>query len=680
MTKKVLLFLSAVFMSMLTVSAQDIQWANEVLDFSSELHNVEFAANQALGKPNVYPAGEENPNAWVPSRDNKKDFVKVGFANPMKIRQVAVAESFNAGTTYKIELFDASGQKRDTYEFETILAGFSRMKTVQFNMTDYEVAAVKVYVDSKAVPGFTAIDAIGITASEEPFDMLPDVHEDVEQNLLVERLGRNINSSFADFRPIVSPDKKKLYFSRKNHPQNYGGIKDLEDIWYSDWDENEKTWGIAKNLGQPLNNLGPNYISCFTPDGESMGIVLGNAYKNNEQMKFGISIAWKEGDTWGEPEKLNIDKFNNFSDKANFFMANNRKVMIISMEQSDSKGERDLYVSFLADDNVWSKPQRMGDMLNTITDESGPFLAADDKTLYFSSAGFSGFGKSDIYVTKRLDDTWLNWSEPKNLGERVNSKEDDLFFHMLPKGEEAYFTRSVEYSDYDIFRVPMPIFFKPSPVATINGKIFNSATGEPMRAKVIYETIPEGKEVGYTYSNAVTGEYTIMLPEGEKYAYRAEVEGMFVGSQTIDLSNLNKNVEYTHDLAMMPNFKENMKLPVEKVFYGKNAITIPADKINDLEAIIEKLRNDPELSLTIKGHTDADGSKLENIEVSKQRAKAIVDYLIHKGIEESRLDWMGVGASEPLASNLDEREGKELNRRVELKMEREVNTMAVLHK
>ena len=73
------------------------------------------------------------------------------------------------------------------------------------------------------------------------------------------------------------------------------------------------------------------------------------------------------------------------------------------------------------EDGRWSEPLNIGSNVNTAADESAPFLAADDKTLYFSSNGYPGYGGHDIYVTTRLDDTWLNWTDPQNMGPDINT-------------------------------------------------------------------------------------------------------------------------------------------------------------------------------------------------------------------------------------------------------------------
>src|SRR5690606_14263231 len=172
---------------------------------------------------------------------------------------------------------------------------------------------------------------------------------------LIEALDGNVNSDVSELNPLLSPDGKTLYFSRKNHPENIGGEKDIEDIWYSELDSSGH-WTLAKIMRQ-FNNAGPNFIntiSSVTPDGRCAIILLGNKYLPNGKMMAGVSISSNVGGTWSSPVALEITNDYNFSEKANYFLANNRRTLIMSVEREDSRGGRDLYVTFMGSDSVWS--------------------------------------------------------------------------------------------------------------------------------------------------------------------------------------------------------------------------------------------------------------------------------------------------------------------------------------
>jgi len=154
----------------------------------------------------------------------------------------------------------------------------------------------------------------------------------------------------------------------------------------------------------------------------------------------GVSLTYRTRKGWAYPEKQDIDKFYNDSPYASYFLSNDGRFLLMSVQRKGGKGELDLYVSFRKADNEWAEPIHMGNVINTSTNDYSPFLAADGQTLYFSSEGHSGYGKADIFKTDRLDDTWTNWSEPQNLGPVVNSPGADSKYNIPASGEYAYYS------------------------------------------------------------------------------------------------------------------------------------------------------------------------------------------------------------------------------------------------
>jgi OOP family OmpA-OmpF porin len=148
-------------------------------------------------------------------------------------------------------------------------------------------------------------------------------------------------------------------------------------------------------------------------------------------MKAGVSVSTRTSEGWTKPVPFEIINEINTHEQSNYFLANNREVLLMSIQGDPNFGSRDLYVSFLMDDGRWSEPLNLGDNINTALEETSPFLAADDKTLYFSSDGYTGYGKHDIFVSRRLDDTWTKWSEPRIWGRRSILPRQMLFLIFL---------------------------------------------------------------------------------------------------------------------------------------------------------------------------------------------------------------------------------------------------------
>jgi len=665
MFKVILLGFLLLFATLL--QAQNVQWASRVIEFSSELTPVPYSANQILHKPNVLPVGGESPSAWTPSKPNRVEFIKVGFETPMRIQQIAIAESYNPSSVAKVFTYDKDNKEYLINEFSPRQISIKgRLLNIFFDMTPYEVHAIKIELDGKAIAGYSSIDAIGISDSNIPIEVTIHIAENLRDDLVAERLSENVNSPYSELRPLISPDGNTLFFSRRNHPDNVGGEKDMEDIWYSERNLETGEWQEAKNLAGNLNNKGPNFISSISPDGNSILLLLGNEYHNKGKMRAGVSLSRKTEDGWSAPEALEIENNYNLSDNANFFLSNSRKSLIMSVQRDDTYGDRDLYVSFLKEDGKWSEPMNLGPTLNTAHAEIAPFLAGDETTLYFSSKGFSGYGGNDIFMTRRLDDTWKNWSEPENLGPTINTEKDDQYFNIPASGEHAYFSREFSLDNMDIYRVQMPIFLKPSPVILVKGKVFDSKTKKPISAKILYEKLPEGMEVGEATSTAGTGDYQIILPSGSNYGYRAESEGYIAISANVDLTDLKEYKEIEKDLYLVPIEKEEV-FTLSNIFFDFDKANLKQESNPELNRLVKFLTSSPNIIIEIAGHTDSKGSDEYNQKLSERRAKSVHDYIVSNGISKPRVRYVGYGESRPIATNETD-EGRTQNRRVEFKI------------
>ncbi len=655
-------------------SAQVVQWASKVIQFSSELTPGQYSAQQALGKPNVLPAGGKSPNAWVPDKPNRKEFLKLGYNNPMNIRQIAIAESYNPSALIRILAYDESDTEHLVYSLNpSAIPLKGRMLNVFIEPTAYKVIAIKLEFDGAAVPDYFGIDAVAITDSNYPIIADIPLAAYLAAGIVIEQLDENVNSEYSEYNPLLSPDGKTLYFSRKNHPENMGGEKDKEDIWFSELDENGK-WMLAKNMGSQFNNSFPNFANTIstTPDGKSVIMVLGNKYvKDGKKSLAGVSISSNVGGQWTKPVSLNITNDYNYNEKANYFLTNNRKTLLMSVERDDSKGDRDLYVTFMGDDSVWTEPLNLGTAINTAAEESGPFLAIDDKTLYFSSNGFSGFGGSDIYVSKRLDDTWTNWSAPENMGKTINSPLEDLFFNIPANSDFAYYSRGVTEQNTDIFSVKLPVIQSPEPWVTVTGKLIDSKTESPLAAKIIYERLPDGKDMGISQSDPKTGEFEIKLPTGFLYSIRAEANDYISESQNIDLRKITANTKRV-DFRLRPievvHIEANATFTFNSIFFDFDKAVLKPASFPELERVVQLLNDKPTINIEVAGHTDNIGTIPYNQNLSQRRANAVKKFLTSKGIDASRVTTVGYGETKPRVSNDDEKDGREINRRVEFKI------------
>ncbi len=266
-----------------------------------------------------------------------------------------------------------------------------------------------------------------------------------------ENLGTIINSQYDELHPIIAPDGKTLYFNRHDHPENIGS-DNREDVWYAPLNDNNE-WGKALNMGTGINSEGHNFICGILPDGNT-ALVAGTYAPEDTDGKDKLFLVKRSSDGWGAPKELEIQHYYNLTTSNTFHLGASGKILLLALVRKDSYPMHDLYVSFLLPSGVWSAPKNLGYNINTRSIEYSPFLAPDGKTLYFSSAGHSGLGSTDIFVSKRLDDTWQKWSKPKNLGPKINTSDYDGYFSIDAAGEYAYFSsHNNTYGKGDIFRI-----------------------------------------------------------------------------------------------------------------------------------------------------------------------------------------------------------------------------------
>lgn len=660
-----------VFVASSFTFAQEVQWASKVIEFSSQLTPVQYSAQQILGKPNVLPAGGQNPAAWTPDKPKRREFIKVGYEHPIQVQQIAVAESYNPSALYRVLLYDEAGVEHVARTLNpTPVPLQRRMLNIFIQKTTFKVAAVRLEFDGGALPEYFSIDAVAITDSNLPIVATIITPELLASGIVVERLDDNVNSNASEYNPMLSPDGKILYFSRANHPENIGGVNDKEDIWYSELGADGK-WSQAKNMGPEFNNAQPNFINSITaptPDGKTVVMLLGNKYLEKGKMVAGVSISNNVNGKWTKPKPLNIENDYNFNEKANYFLTNSRKALLMSVEREDSRGGRDLYVSFMKPDSSWTEPLNLGDKINTAGEETAPFLASDDQTLYFSSNGFSGYGGSDVYMSKRLDDSYTNWSDPKNMGPDINSKGEDLFFHIPSTSDYAYYSKGTE-DNTDIYRAKLPFYNSPQPYVIVKGKLIDAKTGKPVGAKIIYERLSDGKEMGIAQSNPETGEYEIRLPGGELYGVRAEAEGHISVNQNLDLRDFKTDGQVTFkDMSIAPielaKLEPKVTIPLNNIFFDFDKFVLRPESFPELNRLAELLEEHPSINIEVSGHTDNVGTDEYNLRLSKNRAEKVTQYLLQKGITKERIKTTSYGESRPVDTNAT-KEGRQKNRRVE---------------
>ncbi len=476
-----------------------------------------------------------------------------------------------------------------------------------------------------------------------------------------QRLTANVNSTAEEFGPVISPDGTRLYFTRDDNPGIQGLQKD--DIWYSRFENNQ--WGPAVKMPAPLNNNGNCAVVSVSADNQTL-LLRGDYDDDTKTVRESLYISHRRNAAWEKPMKLVIKGFKNKDNDEDFCLSNDKTILISSIENNTSLGERDLYVSFLQPDNTWSEPANLGRVVNTTSNEFAPFLAADNATLYYSSFGFPSYGKADIYVTRRLDDTWKNWSPPQNLGPVVNTDLNDLGFTLAASGTEAYLSSEQNtVGKADIFKVKLPPPLQPEPVVLIYGTVYDSGTDKPIGADIVYEDLTADEGRGRTQSDPATGEYKIILPYGEHYGLNASHEGYLPASGNVDIVEEKPYQEIRMDFHLMP-LRAGQNIVLNNLFFVAGSAEIVMKSYAELRKMVAIVKQYPNMKFTIAGHTDdGNGENPRYLQkLSERRAEAVKNYFVTHGIHADRITTVGYGKDKPVAPN-DSNENRKLNRRVE---------------
>lgn len=470
-----------------------------------------------------------------------------------------------------------------------------------------------------------------------------------------ENLGDQINSEYGDYAPKISPDGETLYFIRRDHPDGYGG----EDIFVSYLDEYEE-WSTAENIGVPLNNDRPNGVYSVSQDGQEL--FLHNQYQDRGNNP---SITRIEDQVWSDPETQYIPELNSNGNYHNGSLSVDGKYLLMSVNRYDSFGGNDIYVILKDEFGNWQEPINLGETINTYAEEGSVFIAADGQTIYFSSAGHPGFGDQDMFMSRRLDNSWTNWSTPVNLGEHINSPEEDNFYVIPAKGDFIYFSSTRDgFGKEDIYRIGLPMEMRPKPVTLVKGRVFNRKDNQSIPATVYYEDLETGEVLGSVRTNSKTGEYQIILVVGRKYGYYAVADKYLSQSENMDLVHLPEYRKENQNLTLVP-IETGQSITMNNLFFDTKQWTLKPESYLELNRIVKFLEQNPQVKIEISGHTDDVGSDENNQILSAKRAYEVYQYFISKSVTIERLLYIGYGETKPKVPNLNDY-NRALNRRVEL--------------
>jgi len=520
--------------------------------------------------------------------------------------------------------------------------------------------------------------------------------------VFIDNLGSNINTKFNEYGAVISADESVIIYTARRD-NSTGGKKDpmlneyFEDLYISYRQPNGK-WGPSENLGENVNSKDHDAVSAISADGQRVLIYLGR--KDNAGDLYECVL---NGDVWSKPESLgkNVNT-KDYHESSACYSPDGNTIYFVS-DKPGGFGAHDIYITRKDEKGKWGPAENIGNVINTKYDEEGVYMHPDGKTLYFSSKGHNSIGGYDIFKTV-YDENTKTWGKPENIGYPVNTTDNDVFFVISANGKHGYFTSNSQPDSKglrDLYvitflgpekpmvlnnednllaeatapikeRVIAPVVeVKEAQLTILKGVISDFLSKEPLEAEIEIVDNTANKTIATFTSNSKTGRYLVSLPAGKNYGIAVKKEGYLFHSENFDIpktaafQEVEKNIE-------LKQLAVGSKIVLRNIFFDLDKATLRAESTAELERLTKLMNDVPSLKIELGGHTDSRGSDSYNMELSKKRAKAVVDYLTGKGISADRLKWEGYGETQ-LVNNCSNGvkctdEEHQANRRTEFKV------------
>jgi outer membrane protein OmpA-like peptidoglycan-associated protein/tetratricopeptide (TPR) repeat protein len=500
----------------------------------------------------------------------------------------------------------------------------------------------------------------------------------------VRNMGEKINSEYSDYAPVISGDETVLIFTSRRPGQGKG--KDREDFaYYEDiYIANKKKgeWVEAKSIGRSINSKFHEASIALSNDGKQLFI-----YQDENGGDIYVSELTGRKN-WSLPKKLN-NQINTKYREPSVSITDDGKTLYFSSDRPGGLGGLDIYKVEKNAQGDWGNPVNLGESINTDKDEDSPFIHFDRKTLYFSSNGHETMGGFDIFYSEFLED---KWTLPTNLGYPINTVHDDIHFVLSANYRRGYYASDQKegLGGKDIYRVDMPDYkdveaidfqlsiktvavgFAPlttkepkRAVVILRGVVRDELTDELLSAKMSLIDIEDNQPVEEINATTPRGIYYTTMTTGKKYLLHVQKEGYMYHTEYFEIPVGVVNQEKVLNIYLK-RIKVSKALDF-KALFDYNSAEIKPQTLPALDKLYDFLKVNDNLKGEIAGHTDNIGTENRNKTLSEQRARAVFDYLLNKGIDKERLSYAGYGFSEPIATN-ETPHGRSLNRRTEFKV------------
>lgn len=473
-----------------------------------------------------------------------------------------------------------------------------------------------------------------------------------------ENLGSAINTKEAEYFFTFTVDQQNIIFTRKiADKQAMFGFQ--EDFFMSTLKDDK--WTESVHLPPPINTTANEGAPSISADGKALFFTICNADGGKGSCDIYLS-QFRDDLSWTKPMNLGAPINTSLFESQPSFSSDGKTLYFSRKVKTGNKDNIDIYFSVLQKDMTWSEPKSVGDKINTFGNEGSVFIHPDNQTLYFSSDGHSGMGGLDIFISRRQPDG--EWGEPVNLGYPINTFNDENSFVVSADGLRAYFAsdRPGGFGGLDIYVFDLYKEARPLLTSYVKGRVYDALTKNPLAANYEIIDVESGKVIFSNTSDKAKGEFFACLPEGKSYMLNVNKEQYLFYSENFECRNTSEKQQvYNINIALnKPLIGETVVL--KNIFFDINKFDLKTESYAELNKLLLFLGGNEKIKVEISGHTDNSGEVKNNQILSENRAKSVYDYLIQKGISPARLTFKGYGESLPLSSNETE-EGRSRNRR-----------------
>ena len=481
-----------------------------------------------------------------------------------------------------------------------------------------------------------------------------------------QNMGKNVNSAWSEYLPTLTADESELIFtvrrpadSKTICPEGKVCVEE-EDFYVSKKVNGE--WEKRRPLGKPINTGHNEGAQCISPDGKYL--IFTGCHRNDGKGSCDLYWSKRIGDVWSKPRNFGAPVNTKYWETQPTFGADGKTILFVS-NRPGGIGGMDIWQTTMIEEGVFSEPINLGPTINTMRDEDSPFLHPNGVTLYFTSTGHQGMGGKDIfYSTLQENETW---SEPINMGYPINTHDDEFGLIVNAKGDKAFFSSSKEggFGKMDLYWFELPESLRPNPPVTyFKGKIFDSRDEKPLEALFEVIDLKTNKVVVSSFSDPITGEFLVCIPTNSHYALNAMANHYLFHSENFEIEGEHSKIKpYEKDVALK-RIELSVDFVLRNVFFDTDKSELKPESTMELNRFVRLMQQNPQMKVEISGHTDNVGSKEHNTILSKNRAKAVFDYLVNKGIDSNRMTYLGYGSDKPISTN-DTPEGRASNRRTE---------------